>query len=388
MQKKKSLLRAACVLCVAVLLFCSMPPAPVYAETAAERYVRLKGELEDINDQIDSYKGNKAAAQQLRDALVAQKETLDAMIVAKKQAIADTETALAAKAQEVADKRQVIYENDQLFQQRLVAIYKQMDTGTLAMLMAVDSYSEFVTVLDSLNRISTHDTELLEMLVGQRIALEEEQAEIDAMLVTLNQDYADLEADAAALAENIAAQNNNISAYDAQIAAQEQAYDDTYDAMVAAQKEMAAIQQNNANKGSSSSDGSLYVGGQFQWPVPGFYTITCHFGSPDPNGRAHRGMDISGSGVHGATIYACGAGTVITSTSASSYGNYIVIDHGAGVQSLYAHCSALYVGAGAYVEAGTPIAAVGSTGFSTGAHLHLEVQVDGQLQNPLNYLTA
>ena len=127
-----------------------------------------------------------------------------------------------------------------------------------------------------------------------------------------------------------------------------------------------------------------YTGGKFTWPVPGFYEISCQFGSPDPNGQGHRGMDIRGNGIYGAPIVACAGGTVIIATSAGSYGNYVVVDHGNGLKTLYAHCSSLAVGVGTPVVAGQTIAYVGSTGFVTGPHLHLEVQ-QGGLLNPAGY---
>lgn len=380
--------RIACFACAFIMLFAALAP-PVYAETAAEKYKRLKEELTTITQQINSYKSSKAQAEKLRKALLEQKATLDQMIALNQQQIAEAEASLAAKQEEVAQKRAVIYENDQLFRQRLVAIYKQNNSGILSSILNVNNFSEFLTVTDSLRRISVNDTDLLTLLNQQQTELEAEQAEIDTLLASLQSSYDELAANAEVLAQNIADQNAKISAADAQIKAQEEAYDDTYADLVAAQKEMSQI--GGSLGGSSSGDGSQYVGGQFTWPVPGFYGITCYFGAADPNGKGHRGMDISGSGVNGATIVAAGKGRVIQATYAhSSYGNYIVVDHGAGTKTLYAHCSSLTASVGTEVEAGTPIATVGNTGFVVGAsggyHLHFEVLQDGVPQNPLNYL--
>lgn len=375
--------------CVLMLLCCTLMMPTTHAETAAERYERLKGELEDISAQIEDYKNNKAAAVQQKQALVQQKEMLDEMIALNKQRIADTQVALQGKEQEVADKRAVIYENEQLFGQRLVAMYKMKDSNMLSMVLNVNTFSELLTVINSLQRISVHDTELISLLNQQREDLEVEQAEIDRLLQELNDAYAEQEATAAVLAQNIAAQDAAISAADANLQAEQAAYDGTYADLKAAQKEMEEIARQVSSTGSTSTDGSEYVGGTFTWPVPNFYDISCYFGAPDPNGIPHRGMDIRGNGITGASIVAAGGGTVIISASAhGSYGNYIVVDHGNGIKTLYAHCQSLLVGVGTPVSAGTPIATVGSTGFVTGAHLHFEVQKDGGVQNPLNYLKA
>ena len=115
-------------------------------------------------------------------------------------------------------------------------------------------------------------------------------------------------------------------------------------------------------------------------PVVG--TITSRFGRR--SGGIHTGLDIANSS--GTPIKACASGTVIYSGYKGSYGRMIVIDHGNGVQTYYAHCSKLYVSTGTYVNQGQTIASVGSTGNSTGPHLHLEIRVHGVAKNPQNYV--
>ena len=115
-------------------------------------------------------------------------------------------------------------------------------------------------------------------------------------------------------------------------------------------------------------------------PVSG--TITSRFGRRSRG--THTGLDIAAS--KGVPIKAAAAGTVIYSGTKGSYGKLMVIDHGNGIQTYYAHCSKLYYSAGAYVGQGDVIAAVGSTGNSTGPHLHLEVRVNGVAKNPQNYV--
>lgn len=117
-------------------------------------------------------------------------------------------------------------------------------------------------------------------------------------------------------------------------------------------------------------------------PVSG--VVTSRFGARW--GRGHKGIDIGAP--KGTTIYAAASGTVTVSQYGYSggYGNYVMISHGNGVQTLYGHCTSLLVSAGTYVTQGQPIATVGSTGNSTGNHLHLEIRVNGVAQNPQNYL--
>lgn len=125
--------------------------------------------------------------------------------------------------------------------------------------------------------------------------------------------------------------------------------------------------------------------GKFSWPLPEFTTITSEFG---PRwGTNHNGIDISGSGVYGADIVASDGGEIILAQEDDSgYGKHIIIDHRNGYQTQYAHCSELYVSVGDKVNAGQKIGAVGSTGNSTGPHLHFEIIKDGTKVDPLPYL--
>lgn len=139
-------------------------------------------------------------------------------------------------------------------------------------------------------------------------------------------------------------------------------------------------------KGGAGSEGPTGTG-QFLWPVPAHHTTSTHFGDPDPNGTPHRGLDIYGTDCLGADIIAADDGIVTVSTIGHySWGNYIVIDHGNGYTSLYAHCVGLNASVGQSVRAGEVIAFVGNTGFSFGAHLHLEITKDGILIDPLTVL--
>ena len=138
---------------------------------------------------------------------------------------------------------------------------------------------------------------------------------------------------------------------------------------------------------ASMDDGDGGASG-FVWPCPSSRRITSGFGprtQPVPGASTnHKGIDIGAA--HGSSIVAAAGGRVTTSTYSGSAGNYIVISHGNGLSTVYMHCSALYVSAGDVVSAGQSIAAVGSTGFSTGPHLHFGVIKNGAYVNPRNYV--
>lgn len=149
----------------------------------------------------------------------------------------------------------------------------------------------------------------------------------------------------------------------------------------------------SANK-TDNSGSTEFTGGNFAWPVPGYNVITTTFGFVyylvNPNGSAHTGCDIAGANIFGKPIVAAESGTVIVAGyNAGGYGNYVMIDHGKCTDdgnnyiSLYGHASALAVEKGDKVTKGQTIAYVGSTGNSTGPHLHFEIRINGKITDPL-----
>ncbi len=123
--------------------------------------------------------------------------------------------------------------------------------------------------------------------------------------------------------------------------------------------------------------------GRFMWPVPGVHSISSPYG---PRwGRFHSGVDISCAGIYGRTVVAADSGTATVKRSAGGYGLHIIISHGNGYSTCYAHLSAVTISSGATVAKGQAIGRVGSTGASTGPHLHFEIRKNNQANNPMNY---
>ena len=195
------------------------------------------------------------------------------------------------------------------------------------------------------------------------------------------------------LEENISMEQQALAEIEAEIRAAA--------AAAAAEAAAAAAAQEEAAASGNGESGSSYVedvsgaykpshGGGWVWPSDTTY-LTDTFGYQDWRGGNHNGIDI-GAG-YGSPIYAAASGTVWIAGYSSSAGNWVVIDHGGGVLSVYMHASALYVSSGQYVSAGQSIAAVGSTGWSTGPHLHFGVMVgssggyDGYWVDPLGYVS-
>ena len=154
-----------------------------------------------------------------------------------------------------------------------------------------------------------------------------------------------------------------------------------------------------SSSGSSGSGGLISAGsegvqgtGSLVWPVPCSHTVTSRFGwrvhPITGTERYHNGMDIDGYGHDGDIIIACDAGVVVAAQWSDSYGYYIMIDHGNGMQTLYAHMSGMAVSYGAKVSQGQTIGYLGSTGWSTGTHCHLEIYVNGSRTDPEAYFSG
>jgi murein DD-endopeptidase MepM/ murein hydrolase activator NlpD len=142
-----------------------------------------------------------------------------------------------------------------------------------------------------------------------------------------------------------------------------------------------------AANGGQVSNAAL---GGYIWPVDSHYITSTFGGRASPGGIGstnHKGVDIGRVG-YTTTVHAAKAGTVIVAQRSSSYGNYVVISHGSGNTTLYGHMSSLKVSSGTYVNQGDAIGITGSTGHSTGPHLHFEISENGVRINPLNYLTG
>ena len=152
----------------------------------------------------------------------------------------------------------------------------------------------------------------------------------------------------------------------------------------------AAITELIRQKQSQNNDAPVYSSDGFRWPLDSnLRMITTYFGYDSWRGGNHYGIDVGNAGIGGKNIYAAQSGTVITAYGDGGYhggaGNYIIIDHGGGLSTVYMHCSAVAVYEGQTVNKGDVIGYVGSTGWSTGNHLHFETRVNGVSVDPFSY---
>lgn len=318
-------------------------------ESGNSSYIELLLSSENVTDLLNKADYISKISEYDRDMLAKFRETKDL--------IAEKEKELKQEYQE---------------QEVLQAEVKQQEAQMQSVL------SEKRTEIDKYDTMINENQELALAYAGeieaQNIILAEIQAQ-EAMIA----DQQAAEQAAAAEAEEAVRR-----AEEAAAAAAEAAEEDQEQAQAeAAQRQAEAEQAQQAVTAPESS----YSGG-FVWPCPSSYTISSGFGyreSPTEGASSnHLGIDIAAP--TGSAIVAAASGTVVIAQYSASAGNYVSISHGNGVYTIYMHASALYVSVGQQVGAGEAIAAVGSTGYSTGAHLHFAVTVNGAYVNPSNYL--
>ena len=350
----------------------------------------IKSELNAVKGKIESLKNSKSSLQSYIVQLDKEANALQTKIqdlkkdIEAKEAEVETAEEELAEAQAVADKQ---YED---MKKRIQYLYENGTPSYLELLLTSESMADFLNRSTLAAQMTQYDRDMMDAYVAQKEAVETRKAELEEEKTEL-----DLMAEAAAeqkaaVDSLIKTKNAEIKNYQAQIdsesgnaAEYQEDLEEQEKLLDKIEQQIAAAAAANAQDGDGDGGASGFI-----WPCPSSRRITSYFGPrPRPTAGAstnHKGIDI-GAG-YGAAIVASAGGRVTTSTYSSSAGNYIVISHGNGMSTVYMHCSALYVSVGETVTQGQTIAGVGSTGYSTGNHLHFGVIKNGSYVNPLNYV--
>ena len=354
---------------------------PVVANADAQSdYDKAQAELDRIEKELESIKSTIKKQEKEQVNAQIQVTLVKQQISALNTQIAQTSEELAQQQAELDAKKVDIHETDELFKKKLKAMYIRRNGNMIATALAVDTFSEMMTAVNTLQNISKADTALLQQLNEEKTEIERVEAEIQVKLEQLEnsrQTQVEKQDQLAALLQMVNAQ---LSESEAQEAAAQVAYENAKEVRDAAAKALEEEFKANGNVGD-------YVGGEWRWPVPSSRYVSSHYGYRTIFGyrEFHTGVDIPAG--YGQAIIASNSGIVTTATYASyGYGNRVIIDHGGDQKTLYAHCSSLNVKVGDYVNQGDVIAYIGSTGMSTGNHLHFEIRIGGQTVDPYPYI--
>lgn len=375
------------ILCVVLaFLICSITIIP-YVQ--AEEVTDLQTRQEELQNQINDATGELEDVQDELSENLKQVQKLDEKIETSQTELDELNgkiTQLQEQIDEVQEKLEVAEERynrqKEILEVRLVAIYESSDTQYLDVILSSRSVSDFLSNYFLITELASYDTELLEDMKAQKDEIELAKNKLD----TTQEEYATIKQNqtkTAKILENTKSVREN---YIAKLSDQEkeiQAQIDEYNAQFAeVNKEILSL----ALQGIDTQ----YIGGELAWPIPGYTRITSKYGmrTHPITGvyKLHTGVDVSAP--TGANFVAANDGVVIKAEYNGAYGNMVIIDHGGGVSTLYAHGSEIMVKVGDYVKRGeTVVLKVGSTGYSTGPHAHFEVRLNGVTTDPLPYIT-
>lgn len=342
----------------------------------------LKKQLEASKADLASYvaelDGNLSDIQAKIDELKALIETKEQEITEKE---AELETALATQ--------QAQYE---AMKSRIKFMYEKGDSLALEVFFDSESFGEMLNKADYIEMLSGYDRKKLDEYVeyANYVALCKESLEEEKSV--LDEAKAAQEEEEASLNELIATKEQEIYQVSSDIQNKEAAIKE-YEADIAAQNEtISALEKAVAEERArlAAEQGRKYDGGVFTWPAPSYTRISDDYGNRMHPilgiQKFHNGIDMAAPG--GTPILAAYDGKVVAADYSSSMGNYVMIDHGDSLYTIYMHASALYVSKGQEVSKGAKIAAVGTTGRSTGNHLHFSVRLNGSYVNPWSYLRS
>lgn len=287
------------------------------------------------------------------------------------------------KAERELEKSNKRYnEQKELLDKRLIALYEMGSASYLDVLLSSKSISEFLSNYYLITEIAEADTTLLENVYEEKIYNEKLNETLNSKKKALDDSIEQKESNAILLENMSIIRTNKLQSLTEEEFALEQMVEEY-------QKQVADI-ETEIRLLAIANVGSEYVGGSMAWPVPGYTRITSPFGmrTHPITGvyKLHTGCDIGAP--YGAQFIAANNGIVTYAGYNTAYGNMVIIDHGGGVTTLYAHGSKILVNVGDVVSQGTPILEVGSTGYSTGPHAHFEVRINGEYVQPLDYITS
>ena len=341
----------------------------------------LENQLNDANNQLDEVQSN------LSDNLQ-QVEKLDEKIATAEEELQEQEskiTELKKSISEIEEELNTVTEKQkkqqELFEKRIVAIYEAGETQYLDIILKSRNLSEFLSSYYVISEIAETDKELLEDLT-------EKKKTIDLTKQKLENEKKEL----ATIMENQTRMANTLQNtkqmrqnFISKLSEDEKNLQSKIDEINAQYEEVNKQILELAQQGLDTA----YIGGELAWPVPGYTRITSKYAMRvhpiTGQYKLHTGVDIGAP--TGANFIAANDGVVVKAGMNTAYGNMVIIDHGGGISTLYAHGSEILVQVGQQVKRGDPVLKVGSTGYSTGPHAHFEVRINGVTTDPLPYIT-
>lgn len=375
MLKKKG------VIFLLVVLILSLNIVSAYAsnlDKLKDEQEKLEQEIKDSKNELNRIESQtKDVTKQIADLDNKMNQaTVDLEKVEKE--LEDIEIQIDVTTNELEEAELNLEEKQDTFNKRIRVMYMNGNVGFLEILLSSEDIKDFLSRQDIVESIAEHDKELIKFMKEQRDIIDAKKIELEAQRASVEVTKSKIESRKKDLELATREKEDLMSRLEVDKKALEKEIDKFNDEAKEIEAKIVKLQR----------DSGPYSGGAMGWPAPGYNRITSQYGyriHPILKvKKLHTGIDI---GVPtGGNIVAAAEGTVIYSGSLGGYGNTIMLDHGGGIVTLYAHNSRLMVKEGAVVKRGDIVSKAGSTGMSTGPHLHFEVRKNGVYQDPLTWL--
>lgn len=389
---------------VAAAVFTLTLIVPCAAEITQDDLDDLDRQIQEQEKVIADIEDKTASNQEYLDALEKELSLSEQKLQQTQSEISSLNDQITQTEDQIAQQQEKIDATYTQLAKRLRSMYMNGQTSPLEMLFSSADYSTFLMSLELVSRTSAYDSEMIDSFKAlideqnkQKESLTAQKADLETRRAQEEQEQADMQTKVDRQRELL----DELDADSAQAVAIRQELEDQMDAYEEQIRQQAASgsQGDGTISGGGSSGGSSSTdieGADFAWPLMdvaygnGAYISSDYGPRTDPYTGFHKGLDITCGGAQGKRICAAEAGTVIVAAYGwnGGYGNYVIIDHGNGLSTLYGHCESLSVSVGQQVSRGEFIANVGNTGNSFGPHCHFEVRINGNHTNPRPYLSA
>lgn len=371
------------ILAVSLLaVFLSSVILPVYADELED----TRQQLDEVSRSINATQGKVSSAKKQESSIMNQIQNLEKDISQTENQITATEDritflqeSISTTEADIEEAEKNLEEKSALLSDRVVVLHEQGEVSYLEVLLSAIDFKDFLTRYEMVNSIIEQDVDLIAAINQQKQDLEMKKS--------------DLEVKKKELESALVQQESMRELLDGQKLEKKEILGSVQQERVAYERALAELEENSRQleaiirkmQGGSSE---VLGTGVYTWPTPGYSNITSAYGMRFhpilKTRKMHTGVDIGAP--MSATIVAADSGKIIHAGWMGGYGQVLVVDHGNGISTLYAHQSAFLVSNGQTVNRGDAIGKVGSTGWSTGPHLHFEVRINGSYTDPMPYI--
>lgn len=354
---------------------------------------QLKNNLTDIKSLLADLETTKSDLEDYIQELDSDLDEIDTKIDSINRLIADKQFEIETAEKELEEARNVEKTQYETMKKRIKFVYERGESSTAQMLLSSKSFVDFLNKAEFVQRMSAYDKRLLDLYIDAKNEVAAREMELMDQKSLLEEANAALKNEQDAVSTLMEDKEKQINEYESDISNKEAAIAE-YEAMIAEQDRIIkdienAIQAEKKRLLESNKKPIVYDGGQFKWPAPSYTRISDDYGyriHPTLGTKQfHNGVDMAAPS--GSPILAAYDGEVIAASYSPTMGNYLMIDHGDGLVTVYMHASSLSASVGQMVVKGEQIGCVGSTGRSTGPHLHFSVRLNGSYVSPWNYLS-